>query len=306
MVLVDGHVHVHECFDVARVFDAAAANFAAAARALAGDRDSATAPGNRSLRCSTSGIPALACVALPRASLPAYDAVLCLVESRGERFLDGVRARRTGRVWRGRHGFWEAERGCEAETLVVRRGSTRLTLIAGRQLVTQERLEVLALGTTARLADGEPIETTLAAVRDSGAAAVLPWGVGKWLGTRGAVVARVLADPEWQHVFLGDNGNRLELGPDPAPFTAARRGGRAVLPGSDPLPLPGEEARVGGYGFAVDVALDPLRPAAALLSLLRSGAAFVVFGRREPLSRFVGNQLALKLKSRPRRPTSHR
>ena len=34
MVLVDGHVHVHECFDVAGLFDAAAANFAAAARAL--------------------------------------------------------------------------------------------------------------------------------------------------------------------------------------------------------------------------------------------------------------------------------
>jgi len=108
---------MHECFDVARVFDAAAANFAAAARALAGDRDP-----------------------------PPYDAVLCLVESRGERFLDDVRARRTGRVWRGRHGFWEVEEGCEPETLVVRRGSTRLKLIAGRQLVTRERLEVLAIG----------------------------------------------------------------------------------------------------------------------------------------------------------------
>jgi hypothetical protein len=265
MVLVDGHVHVHECFDVARVFDAAAANFAAAARAIASERE--------------------------------YDAVLCLVASRRERFLDGVRTGRTGRVWRGTNGVWEAEDGCEPETLVVRCGTTRLELIAGRQLVTRERLEVLALGTTAPLPDGEPIEATLAAVRDAGAAAVLPWGVGKWLGARGAIVERVLADPKWPHVFLGDNGNRLELGPDPAQFAAARRVGRAVLPGSDPLPLPGEEARVGAYGFAADVALDPLRPAAALLALLKSGSAFAVFGRREPLARFVGNQLALKLKS---------
>jgi hypothetical protein len=277
MVLVDGHVHMHECFDVARVFDAVAANFAAAARALARERAWVTAPS-------------------------AYDAVLCLVECRGQRFLEGVRTRRTGRVWRGSHGFWEAEQGCEPETLVVRRGSTRLNLVAGRQVVTRERLEVLAIGTTAPLRDGDPIETTLAAVRDSGAAAVLPWGFGKWLGARGAIVARVLADPEWQHVFLGDNGNRLELGPEPAPFAAARRAGRAVLPGSDPLPLAGEEARVGAYGFAADVALDPLRPAAALLVLLKSGSPFVVFGRREPLVRFVGNQVALKLKSRLRRP----
>ena len=277
MVLVDAHVHVHECFDVARVFDAAAANFAAAARALAGDRDP-----------------------------PPYDGVLCLVESRGERFLDSVRAGRTGRVWRGRHGFWEVEEGCEPETLVVRRGSTRLKLIAGRQLVTRERLEVLALGTTAPLPEGEPMDTTLAVVRAAGAAAVLPWGVGKWLGARGAVVARVLADPEWRHVLLGDNGNRLELGPDPAPFAAARRAGRAVLPGSDPLPLPGEEERVGAYGFAVDVDLDPLRPTAALLALLKSSSAFVVFGRREPLARFVSNQLALRLKSRAQRASARR
>lgn len=272
MLLVDSHVHVHECFDVARVFDAAAANFAAAARAFAGARD----------------------------SLPAYDAVLCLVQSRGERFLDGVRARHEGRVWRGAHGFWEIEPTCEPETLLVHCGSTRLKLIAGRQIVTRERLEVLALGTTAQLPDGEPIETTLAAVRDVGAAAVLPWGVGKWLGARGAVVARILAAPEWRHVLLGDNGNRLELGPDPAEFVAARRAGRAVLPGSDPLPLRGEEARVGAYGFAVDVALDPLRPAASLLALLKSASAFVAFGRRQPLGRFVGNQVALKLKSRRR------
>jgi len=266
MLLVDSHVHVHECFDVARVFDAAAANFAAAARAFASSRD--------------------------------YDAVLCVVQSRGERFLDAVRARREGRVWRGVHGFWEIEPTCEPETLLVQCGSTRLKLIAGRQIVTRERLEVLALGTTAPLPDGEPIETTLAAVRDAGAATVLPWGVGKWLGARGAVVARILADPQWRHVLLGDNGNRLELGPDPAEFAAARRAGRAVLPGSDPLPLRGEEARVGAYGFAVDVALDPLRPAASLLALLKSASAFVVFGRRQPLGRFVGNQVALKLKSR--------
>jgi hypothetical protein len=269
MVLVDAHVHVHECFDIARVFDAAAVNFAAAARALAGAR-----------------------------AASAYDAVLCVVQSRGERFLDAVRTGQADRVWRGGHGFWEIEPTCEPETLVVQCGSARLKLLAGRQIVTRERLEVLALGTTTPLPDGEPIETTLAAVRDTGAAAVLPWGVGKWLGARGAVVARILAAPEWRHVSLGDNGNRLELGPEPKEFAAARRSGRAVLPGSDPLPLRGEESRVGAYGFAVDVALDPLRPAASLLALLKSASAFVVFGRRQPLRRFVGNQVALKLKSR--------
>jgi len=266
MLLVDGHVHVYDCFGVARMFDSAAANFAAAARAMQCERR--------------------------------YEAVLCLVEGEQERFVDGVRTRRAGRVWRGRHGYWEAEEGDEAETLVVRCGGTHVTVIAGRQIVTRERLEVLALGTTARLHDGEPIESTLDAVLGSGAAAVLPWGVGKWLGARGTVVARVMADERWHDVFLGDNGNRLELGPEPPQFATARRAGRAVLPGSDPLPLPGEETRIGSYGFAVDVALDSLRPAAALLAVLKSGTPFVPFGRRTALPRFIGRQIALQLRAR--------
>jgi hypothetical protein len=269
MVLVDGHVHVYDCFSVPALFDAAAANFAAAAQRL-------------------------------RSAGP-YDSVLCLVEGERERFLDSVRSGQQGRVWRGRHGYWEAEPGIEPELLTLRRGGTRLLVLAGRHLVTRERLEVLALGTTAPLRDGGSLEETLAAVRDAGAAAVLPWGVGKWLGARGAIVARVLANPEWRHVFVGDNGNRLELGPEPAQFAAARRAGRSVLPGSDPLPLPGQEGRVGSYGFAIDAALDTLRPAAALLALFASGTRFVPFGRRARLTRFVGNQLALQLQSRLRR-----
>jgi hypothetical protein len=266
MVLVDAHVHMYDCFSVAAVFDAAAVNFARAARRFKRER---------------------------------FAAVLCLVESANERFIDGVRARRLGRVWRGQHGYWELEHGCEPETLLVRRGHFRLAIIAGRQLVTREKLEVLALGTTAPLRDGDSLEATLHAVHAVGAAAVLPWGVGKWLGGRGAIVDGILRDPKWSHVFLGDNGNRLRYGREPERFAWARRAGRSVLPGSDPLPLPGEERRVGGYGFAVDADLDPLRPTAGLLALLQSGASFNAFGEREGLGGFVGKQVALRLAPRP-------
>ena len=268
MVLVDAHVHMYDCFNVAGVLDAAAANFARAARA--------------------------------RSGAASFDGVLCLVEGANERFVDGVRTQRLGRVWRGSHGYWELEEGDEPETLKFRCGHSRLVVIAGRQLVTRERLEVLALGTTAPLRDGDAIDATLHAVRSAGAAAVLPWGVGKWLGARGAVVDRILAEPEWRGVFLGDNGNRLRYGRDPKRFAAARLAGRSVLPGSDPLPLPGQEARVGGYGFAVDVDLDPLRPAAGLLAHLSSGAAVAPFGEREGFRGFVGKQVALRFTKQAR------
>jgi hypothetical protein len=269
MVLVDGHVHVYDCFSVPAVFDAAAANFAAAADTLEG--------------------------------AGRYDSVLCLVEGARERFLADVRSGKQGRVWRGTHGYWEAELGDEPEVVTVRRGGTRLLLLAGRQLVTRERLEVLALGTTAPLHDGASLEDTLAAVRDAAALAVLPWGVGKWVGARGAIVSRALDDPQWSHVLVGDNGNRLSLSPEPTQLARARREGRRVLPGSDPLPLPGQESRVGSYGFALHADLDPLRPAAALRALLAGRASLVPFGRRARLARFVGNQLALQLKTRLRR-----
>jgi hypothetical protein len=87
MVLVDGHVHVYDCFSVPAVFDAAAANLTAAAKGLG--------------------------------SAGHCDFVLCLVEGARERFLDSVRSGNSGRVWRGTHGFWEAELGDEPETLVA-------------------------------------------------------------------------------------------------------------------------------------------------------------------------------------------
>lgn len=265
MLLVDGHVHIYDCFEVGAVFDAAEANFAAAAAALDAEH---------------------------------YEGVLCLVASRRERFLETVRARGKTRVWRTSGGFWDIERTAEREALVVTHGATRFYLIVGRQIVTRERLEVLALGTRRDFAEHEPTEATLREIEAAGALAVLPWGVGKWLGARGAIIDRLLASREWSDVHLGDNGNRLEHGPEPIQFVAARGSGRYVLPGSDPLPLAGEERRIGTYGFAIDVDIDVDRPTATLLSALRDGVPVTAFGHRTALPGFVGRQLALMLKDR--------
>lgn len=269
MMLVDGHVHIYGCFDAAAALDAAAANLAMAAREL---------------RCDE------------------YDAVLCLVAGERERFLDDVLAARRTRIWRPDGSFWQVDRGDEPGSLVAQCGDARLFLVAGRQVVTRERLEVLAIGTAARVRGGDPIDDTLRAVRNLGAAAVLPWGVGKWLGARGVIVERVLRDFAWRHVALGDNGNRLAHGPEPAAFAAARELRHAVLPGSDPLPLRGEEMRIGGYGFALDAVVDPRRVAASVVAELRARPKPIPFGRRAALRGFVGRQLALIVKGRATPP----
>jgi hypothetical protein len=176
-----------------------------------------------------------------------------------------------------------------------------LFVVAGRQIISREGIEVLALGAepggaTARLGDGqeraaELVRFALAA----GSAAVLPWGVGKWLGARGREVRRLAADPELRAhplFFLGDIAARAWPWPAPAVFRAGPR----VLPGTDLLPERGAEARVGSYRFSVSGAFDAERPAESLLRLLAEpGAEIRTEGRRQPLAQALASQLRLHL-----------
>ena len=74
----------------------------------------------------------------------------------------------------------------EAESLTASSKSGQdLSIVAGRQIVTAENLEILALGFDAGLDDGLPIDEVILAVQAAGALCVLPWGFGKWTGKRG-------------------------------------------------------------------------------------------------------------------------
>lgn len=124
-----------------------------------------------------------------------------------------------------------------------------LWVVAGRQVVTAERLEVMAIGIASSLADGQPLASTLDQVRAAGGLPVLPWGVGKWFGRRGALVE----DASRRHgaaLPLGDNGGRPNCW-RPRPLAQARARGVAVLPGTDPLRLPEDRLRSGSFGLAL-------------------------------------------------------
>lgn len=206
------------------------------------------------------------------------------------------------RAWRGEEGegTWCFERTGEAESLVARRVSgEQLLVIAGRQIATREGLEVLALAGEAGVPDGLLFGETLHRVRASGALPVLPWGFGKWWGRRGALVAGALDRRGSALLFLGDNGGRPDLSGEPRLFREAQARGVAVLPGSDPLPLPWHAGRAGSYGFVLEEGLDPERPAGELRQRVRDlHRSPRVFGRRAPLPRFLRDQVAL----RSRRP----
>ncbi|HZB26962.1 MAG TPA: hypothetical protein VE282_00250, partial [Gemmatimonadales bacterium] len=76
---------------------------------------------------------------------------------------------------------WSLNQTSESTSLVaVHESGEKILLLAGRQISTRERLEVLALGTELDLPSGESLGDTIAAVREQGAIAVVPWGFGKW------------------------------------------------------------------------------------------------------------------------------
>lgn len=259
--LVDSHVHVYRCYPAGRFFDCAWSNIDGGAKALGYSEG------------------AIGC--------------LLFTETAQDDFFDALR-NGTSTVEAGR---WRLENTDESTALLARLGDTpALVLVAGRQIVTLEGLEVLALGTCERFSDGLTLDETIDAVRSADAIAVIPWGFGKWWFRRGRILGRYLRSVADKGVFLGDNGGRPGFLPRPPLFALASEKHFVVLPGSDPLPLPSEVARVGGYGFVLEGEIDRRWPAAGLKGLIKSlHRQPRTFGQLENLPRFLINQCRLRI-----------
>jgi len=178
-------------------------------------------------------------------------------------------------------------------------GDGEILLIAGRQLVTREKLEVLALGCREPLPDGMTLRAARDAVLAAGGVPVVPWGFGKWWASRGRVVRELVEADSPGRWYLGDNAGRPRASRRPPLFAGAARHDVFVLPGSDPLPLPLQEAKAGRCGFVMPGPLDPEHPAATTLDWLRAcGRQPATFGRLESLARFARDQVAMQLRKR--------
>jgi hypothetical protein len=94
---------------------------------------------------------------------------------------------------------------------------------------------------------------------------------------------------------LGDDGGRPRWTPRPSILRRGAAAGAMVLRGSDPLPLPGQESRVGEVGFAVAGRWDPHRPLASLTGALDRGERPVRFGDGQSVQSFLGDQLRLRI-----------
>lgn len=158
----------------------------------------------------------------------------------------------------------------EAGTLLLESDGRQAHLFGGRQIVTAERIEVLALGADIDLADGLPAERVIAAILAADGVPVIGWSPGKWWGSRGGLVGELLQRSQPGDLLLGDTALRPRHSFEPRLMREARRRGLAVVAGTDPLPLPGEECFLGTYATVFEGAFDEERPLQSARRLLRS------------------------------------
>jgi hypothetical protein len=209
MLLIDGHVHIYDCFDLAKFFDSADANFKFGAALQNHGHD--------------------------------FSGILLLAETFKDNWFNHLADYADGKgLPDGKNtGSWMFSRTNENNSLLAKSGDSKnLLLIAGRQIVTSEGLEVLALFTNECFKDGDPIKKLIEDIKNRGGIPVIPWGFGKWMGKRGVVLNRLIESAKNPYFYLGDNGNRPLFLTDPAQFKLAQNKNIRNLPGSDPLRPP--------------------------------------------------------------------
>ena len=162
-------------------------------------------------------------------------------------------------------------------------GGGRLYLFPGRQIVTAERLEVLALTIDVPGdMEGRPAREVVAGVLEAGGVPVLSWSPGKWLGARGALVRSLVDTFRPGELLLGDTPLRPRGWGEPILMRRALRRGLGVVAGTDPLPLVGEERRLGSYATVWADGFDPASPVSSIRAMLRNAHTAVArrVGRR--------------------------
>src|SRR5690606_21590302 len=263
--LIDAHVHIHAAADTVAVLEAAHANFARAAAVL-GDGD--------------------------------WTGVLMLAEMKDAAWFEAAAGAGISEL-----AGWSLRADSE-DDLVLRAGGhgKEMLIVAGRQVATHEGVEVLTLGTRARLPDGMGLQQTLEQAARQDALIVLPWGAGKWTGRRRKLVQDALLR-QTPPVSAADSGGRPAFWSAARDFTAALNQRRALVSGTDPLPLPGETRRVGSFGCWLAESPPATRPGIWLRERLRGATTTQLrpFGRPLPAVQFVRKQIGLRL-SRRRRP----
>lgn len=267
MILVDAHIHIHECYNLNKFLDAAENNFSNNLSILGSDDKN--------------------------------SCIICFTESEGVNFFDSFKKEIEND---DKYGNWSIILTNDSNCLLFRSSNNfEIYIFAGRQIVTAESLEVLAIGLENEIKDGLLLNEVISKVNSSGKISIIPWGAGKWMGKRGQFVEKLILEKRNFPIFLGDNGNRPWFWKISNLFKLAESKKIFNLPGTDPLPFNNQELRPGNFGFCLDGYINSNKPYEDFLNKIKNISAPVkTYGKLETSIKFFKNQIAMQLVKRKR------
>ena len=116
-----------------------------------------------------------------------------------------------------------------------------LILYPGQQFQTAEKLEVLCVSGRLNIPNKLSASETIAEIIRQGHIPVAPWSFGKWLGARRAIVKTLLQQYPNQ-LYIGDILHRPRFD---SLENLTKQSSSKILSGTDPLPMSGDEKKVG-------------------------------------------------------------
>jgi len=222
-----------------------------------------------------------------------FTAVLCLLETRTSHWyqdlLEMASAKKT-------IGNWALEVLNETQLLRLSQNNGKeLLVLPGQQIITAENLELLIIGSTDMIAHDDDIRSYLSKFGPSHLV-IIPWGVGKWLGSRGRIVSELIHQKKYDFA-LGDNSGRTSLWQYVPQFNQAKANNINIIAGSDPLPIHGQHKKIASYGVILTEAMPQQTLAQKLRDvILNSQSNIKQYGRLDNVFQFFTSQLLLRLR----------
>lgn len=267
MILFDAHVHIYDIFNLNVLIDSAFRNFYAAIKSMDKEQNNCSCY----LLLTESG------------DLDHFTSLRTMAASEDDSFSN-------------RWIIEDTQENCSIRVSHPDYPAISLFIVAGRQIVTAERLELLALFTEEKIPENMTLETGVKQICNRGGLPICAWGAGKWLGKRGEILSDFLQTPGGTKLYLGDSGGRPAFWPASKLLQIKAHSDR-IVSGTDPLSLVGEDRRVGSFGGYLAAKCSHTTPAARLKELLSAQDVTIKsFGKSLSPYLFIKNQLALRLK----------
>ncbi|WP_163337620.1 hypothetical protein [Desulfopila sp. IMCC35008] len=268
-LVVDSHVHIHNLNNLVHILDATLTSFDKAVQVHKTDKD--------------------------------FSGVLCLTEPAGRDNFTRLKNQLDKSVATGElcrlNNSWHLDSTAEDLTIAAcHESGTVIYLLAGQQIVTREKLEVLSLSAPQTVQDRMSLTATIEAIEELGGFAILPWGVGKWLFGRGKIVSDCIKEKRGNRIAIGDNGGRPAFWKSVVQFDLAKLHDLPLLHGSDPLRVSELRRTAGSRADILVLDFDRDRPAQSLLNALRENTCErIAIGAPETFMHFIRDQIALRL-----------